>query len=47
MSDVEHFALILLVVAVAITAAVLSNRTSERIRVPAPVIFLVDRVRDG
>jgi hypothetical protein len=47
MSDVEHFALILLVVAVAITAAVLSNRISERIRVPAPVIFLVDRVRDG
>jgi NhaP-type Na+/H+ and K+/H+ antiporter len=47
MSDVEHFALILLVVAVAITAAVLSNRISERIRVPAPVIFLVDRVRAG
>ena len=47
MSDVEHFALILLVVAVAITAAVLSNRVSERIRVPAPAIFLVDRVRDG
>jgi hypothetical protein len=47
MSDVEHFALILLVVAVAITAAVLSNRISERIRVPAPVIFLVDHVRDG
>jgi potassium/hydrogen antiporter len=41
MSDVEHFALIMLVVAVAITAAVLSNRISERIRVPAPAIFLV------
>jgi potassium/hydrogen antiporter len=41
MSDVEHFALIILVVAVAITAAVLSNRISERIRLPAPVIFLL------
>jgi cell volume regulation protein A len=41
MSDVEHFALIVLAVAVAITAAVLSNRISERIRVPAPVIFLL------
>jgi cell volume regulation protein A len=41
MSDVEHFALIMLVVAVAITAAVLSNRISERIRVPAPAIFLL------
>jgi potassium/hydrogen antiporter len=41
MSDVEHFALIVLAVAVAITAAVLSNRISERIRVPAPAIFLL------
>src|SRR5919204_6498537 len=41
MSDVEHFALIMLVVAVAITAAVLSNRISERVRVPAPAIFLL------
>jgi cell volume regulation protein A len=41
MSDVEHFALIVLVVAVAITAAVLSNRISERIRVPASAIFLL------
>jgi cell volume regulation protein A len=41
MSDVEHFSLIMLVVAVAITAAVLSNRISERIRVPAPAIFLL------
>ena len=41
MSDVEHFALIVLAVAVAITAAVLSNRISERIRMPAPAIFLL------
>jgi potassium/hydrogen antiporter len=41
MSDVEHFALIMLVVAVTITAAVLSNRISERVRVPAPAIFLL------
>jgi potassium/hydrogen antiporter len=41
MSDVEHFAVIMLVVAVAITAAVLSNRISERLRVPAPAIFLL------
>jgi potassium/hydrogen antiporter len=41
MSDVEHFALIVLAVAVAITAAVLSNRISERLRVPTPAIFLL------
>jgi potassium/hydrogen antiporter len=41
MSDVEHFALLVLVVGVAITGAVLSNRVSERIRIPAPAIFLV------
>jgi cell volume regulation protein A len=41
MSDVEHFALIVLIIAAAVVAAVLSNRISERIRVPAPAIFLV------
>ena len=41
MGDVEHFALLVLVVGVAITAAVLSNRISERIRIPAPAIFLL------
>jgi cell volume regulation protein A len=41
MSDVEHFALLVLVVGVAITGAVLSNRLSERIRIPAPAIFLL------
>jgi potassium/hydrogen antiporter len=41
MSDVEHFALLVLVVGAAIIAAVLFNRISERIRIPAPAIFLV------
>jgi cell volume regulation protein A len=41
MSDVEHFGLIVLAVAVAIMVAVASNRISERIRVPAPAIFLL------
>jgi cell volume regulation protein A len=41
MSDVEHFAFVVLLVGVAITAAVLSNRISERIRIPAAAIFLV------
>jgi hypothetical protein len=41
MSDVEHFALLVLVVGAAIIAAVLLNRVSERIRIPAPAIFLV------
>jgi potassium/hydrogen antiporter len=41
MSDVEHFALIVLITAAAVVAAVVSNRISERIRVPAPAIFLL------
>lgn len=41
MEDVKHFGLIVLVVAVAGVFAVLSNRLSDRIRVPAPAIFLV------
>jgi cell volume regulation protein A len=41
MSDVEHFALLVLVVGLAITAAVLFNQISERIRIPAPAIVLV------
>ena len=41
MSDVEHFALLVLVVGVAIVAAVLLSRISERIRIPAPAILLV------
>lgn len=41
MGDVETFGLIVLITAVACLLAVLSNRLSERIRVPAPAIFLV------
>jgi cell volume regulation protein A len=41
MSDVEHFALVTLITAAAGVAAVLSNRISDRIRVPAPAIFLL------
>ncbi|HEV8652495.1 MAG TPA: potassium/proton antiporter [Actinomycetes bacterium] len=41
MSDVEDFALLVLAAAAAITAAVLSSPISERIRVPAPAIFLL------
>jgi potassium/hydrogen antiporter len=41
MSDVEHFALILLIMAAAVVVAVLSNRISERIRIPAPAIFVL------
>jgi potassium/hydrogen antiporter len=41
MNDVEHFALIVLITAAAVVAAVLSNRISDRIRIPAPAIFLL------
>lgn len=41
MADVEPFGLIVLVAAVAALAAVLSNRISAWLRIPAPVIFLV------
>src|SRR6266508_4545635 len=41
MSDVDHFALIMLITAAAVVAAVVSNRISERIRIPAPAIFLL------
>jgi cell volume regulation protein A len=41
MSDIGHFALLVLVVGLAITAAVLLNQISERIRIPAPAIILV------
>ena len=41
MSDVVRFGLITGLVAAAAMAAVLSNRVSERIRVPAPAIFLI------
>jgi potassium/hydrogen antiporter len=41
MTDVEPFGLIVLVVAVAGLLAVLSNRISERVQIPAPAIFLL------
>jgi cell volume regulation protein A len=40
-TDIEPFGLVILVIGVVGTAAVLSNRLSERMRVPAPVFFLV------
>lgn len=41
MTDVEPFGVIIAVVAAVMMVAVLSNRISERIRVPAPAFFLV------
>ncbi len=41
MADVEHFGLVILLIALVGTVAVLSNRFSERLRVPAPAIFLL------
>jgi hypothetical protein len=41
MGDAGHFALLVLVVGAAITAAVLSNQLSERLRVPSAAIFLL------
>ena len=39
--DIELFGLTLLIVAVAVGAALLSNRISARLRIPAPAVFLV------
>src|SRR6185437_4015551 len=44
MSGASHFGLIILVIGLAGTAAVLSNRLSARLRVPAPAFFLVAAV---
>lgn len=41
MTGVESFGLAVLLVALVGTAAVLSNRVTERLRVPAPAIFLI------
>jgi cell volume regulation protein A len=41
MSDVRPFALLVVIVAAAGLLAVWSNRVSERIRVPAPALFLI------
>jgi cell volume regulation protein A len=40
-SDVEPFGLVLLVASVVVSAALLSNRISARLRIPSPVLFLV------
>jgi potassium/hydrogen antiporter len=40
-TDIERFGLVILVIGLVGTAAVLSNRLSERLRVPAPAFFLV------
>ena len=44
MSGTSQFGLIVLVIGLAGTAAVLSNRLSARLRVPAPAFFLVAAV---
>jgi cell volume regulation protein A len=41
MNDVEPFAFVILIVAAALVVAVLSNRLSQWIRVPAPALFLL------
>lgn len=41
MNDAERFGAVVLLVALALLAAVLSNRLTERIRVPAPALFLI------
>lgn len=41
MSDVEPFGLVVCIAALALLFAVLSNRVSEWLRVPAPAIFLI------
>ena len=41
MDDVVPFGVVIAIISVAGLLAVLSNRVSERIRVPAPAIFLV------
>lgn len=41
MNDVESFGWVILGVSLAVVAAILSNRISDRIRIPAPALFLV------
>jgi cell volume regulation protein A len=41
MADLEHFGIVVGIVGAAATLAVLSNRLSERLRVPAPAFFLL------
>lgn len=41
MSEITHFGLAILIVAAIVTVAVLSNKVSERVPLPAPAIFLL------
>jgi cell volume regulation protein A len=41
LADVEPFGLALLIAAAVVSVALLSNRISRRLRIPAPIIFLV------
>ena len=41
MNEARHFALVVLVAALAGLVAVLSNRLTERLKVPAPLLVLV------
>ncbi|MCZ2402182.1 cation:proton antiporter [Paenarthrobacter sp. Z7-10] len=41
MRDVEPFSVVIFLVAAALIVAVLSNRLSDRIRIPAPALFLI------
>ena len=40
MGDTEAFAVVVLITAVVVLLAVLSNRFSERVHIPAPALFL-------
>jgi cell volume regulation protein A len=41
MSEIESFGWLILGVSLAVTAAILSNRISDRVRIPAPGLFLI------
>jgi potassium/hydrogen antiporter len=41
LDDLELFGLVLLAASAAVTLALLSNRVSQRVRIPAPAIFLI------
>jgi cell volume regulation protein A len=41
MEDIEPFGLVLLIASLAVSLALLSNRVSQHLRIPAPAIFLI------
>ena len=47
MSDIEHFGLVILAMAIIGLLAILSNRLSERTRVPAPAMSWSPRRSGG